>query len=604
METNATQNPFSVQTPEDIIASDALKLFVNVFTDFHKIRDKGHSMLNGPRGCGKSMMFRFLMPDCQRLDRACTLRELPFFAVLVSIKNTDLNLTELQRLRKRQANIILNEHFLTMYVASRLFMTVAREVGEATADNQCEVHKYLKDTFLPRLRRCGWAGDLPSIAENASASEVFLAIRRLCDDLYSDVIRYVKQLSFEEEPKTAYRGPLCGFLDFLLPICEGLRSLTFMPRGPFYLLIDDADYLNSVQTMVLNSWVSTRSSEIISVKVSTQLKYKTYRTPSGMLIESPHDYAEVNISDIYTTSAGKYLDRVEEIVKKRLSHWNIAATPQEFFPVDQEQENEIAGIAKQLKADWEQSGRGNRPDDDVLRYSRPMFIAGLKGQRKSGSKYSYAGFEQLVHISSGLIRYFLEPAALMYSEQQAENSEAPVTQIAPRIQNEVIKAESDRLMFAEFEKMFKEEHEQDRDEESRSCLLERKLQLQNLIRALGGAFHQKLISNDSERRVFSVALSGPSDPEVVAVFELGVQFGYFHRSTIGNKDGTGRTALYVLTRRLAPHFNLDPTGFAGYLFTTSDKIREAIQNPDRFLRKVKERGIKESFDERQLPLFQ
>jgi hypothetical protein len=603
MQSDTIPNPFSVQTPEDIIASDALKLFVNVFTDFHKIRDAGHSMLNGPRGCGKSMMFRYLMPDCQRLDRKCGLSELPFFAVLVSIKNTDLNLTELQRLKRRQANIVLNEHFLTMYVASRLFMTAAREAGENSEQSKKEVHNYFHEVFIPRLRLCGWSGNVPALATTAAPSEVFTCIRKLCDELYSGVISYVRQLSFEETPVSSYRGPLCGYLDFLQPLCDELRALSFMPKGPIYLLVDDADYLNSVQTMVLNSWVATRTSATISIKVSTQLKYKTFRTPSGMLIDSPHDFAEVNISDIYTTTRGKYLNRVEEIVKKRLAHSGINSSPQDFFPVDQEQEDEIAQIAEKLKADWAESGRGNRASDDVLRYSRPIFIAGLKGQRKSGSTYSYAGFEQLVHISSGLIRYFLEPAALMFSEQQAQSADLPITCITPRIQNDIIRAESDRLMLAEFEKMFKEEHEQDAEAATRIGLLERKLQLQNLIRALGGTFHQKLISEDSERRVFSVAFSGPADPEVTAIFELGVQFGYFHRSTIGNKDGTGRTALYVLTRRLAPHFNLDPTGFAGYLFVTSEKMREAIQNPDKFLRKVKERGVKDSFEERQLPLF-
>lgn len=596
-------NPFSVQTPEDIVASDALKLFVNVFTDFQKIRDPGHSMLNGPRGCGKSMMFRYLMTDCQRLDRRCSLRELPFFAVLVSIKNTDLNLTELQRLSNRQASIVLNEHFLTMYVASRLFLTLAKEEVEDTPENRTEVRAFMNDVLFARLRLCGWADDRRIVDEGLSPIKMFQAGRKLCDELYTSVISYVRQLAFTDKAATSYHGPLCGYLDFLQPLCEEFSQMAFMPKGPTYLLVDDADYLNFVQTLVLNSWVATRTSATISIKISTQLKYKTFRTTSGMLVDSPHDFADVNISDIYTTSRGKYLGRVEEIVKRRLAHAGIESTPREFFPVDEEQEKEIAAIGDKLKADWAGSGRGNRASDDVLRYARPTFIANLKGTRKAGSTYSYAGFEQLVHISSGLIRYFLEPAALMYSEEQAVSQQEKVAKVSPRIQNAVIRAESDRLMFAEFEKMFKEEHEQDTEEAARSKLLEKKVLLQNLIRALGGTFHEKLISEDSERRVFSVAFSGTIDPDVVEIFEIGVQFGYFHRSTIGNKDGTGRTPLYVLTRRLAPHFTLDPTGFAGYLFVTSEKMREAMANPDKFLRRIKERGVTESFEERQLPLF-
>src|SRR5207248_651886 len=134
-------------------------------------------------------------------------------------------------------------------------------------------------------------------------------------------------------------------------------------------------------------------------------------------------------------------------------------------------------------------------------------------------------------------------------------------------------------------------------------LKDNKIKLHNLIRALGGVFHAKLISRDAERRVFSVAFSDTPDPEVLELFNLGIQFGYFHRSTIGNKDGTGRTPLYVLSRRLAPQFGLDPTGFAGYLFITNDRILEAIANPDKFLRKIKTQGVSNAFEERQLQLF-
>ena len=128
-------------------------------------------------------------------------------------------------------------------------------------------------------------------------------------------------------------------------------------------------------------------------------------------------------------------------------------------------------------------------------------------------------------------------------------------------------------------------------------------QLRNLIRALGGTFHQKLISDDAERRVFSVAISGPPDPEVMDVFELGIRYGYFHRSSIGNKDGTGRTQLFVLTRRLAPHFVLDPSSFAGYLWATSDLLREGMADPEKILRRIKKVGVSTYFETAQLPLF-
>jgi len=598
-------NPFTVRTPEDIEACDALKLWVDVFTDFYKIRDPGHSMLNGPRGCGKSMMFRFLQADCQCLHRRCGLRDLPFFSVLVSIKNTDLNLTDLQRLAEEHGNAILNEHFLVMYVASRTFLELSSRASIPDTEDNRRASASFAQRFVDQLRVSGWKEDVSLSVADVSPVEVFSALRRLCDSLYNRVIAYVRQLAYPGGSPVSYEGPLCGYLDFLYPVLEDLRGLPFMPRGPIYLLVDDADYLNLIQTKVLNSWLSTRTSASVSIKVSTQLKYKILLTVSGMRVSSPHDYSEVNITDIYTSSRSKYIRMVEEIVRKRLAMAGLRRiAPRDFFPVDEEQERQIEEIKQQLIRDWESSGRGYRPSDDALRYARPTFIARLKGTSKSGSTYSYAGFEQLVHISSGLIRFFLEPAALMFSEELAQSDRKRITSIRPGTQDRVIREEAAKLMLTEFDNIFRDEEKEIDDKSKRSTLYEQKRKLHALLTVLGGVFHAKLISQDAERRVFSLAFSDVPGQDLEDLFNLGIRYGYFDRSTIGNKDGTGRTSLYILTRRLAPFFFLDPCGFAGYLFVTSARLREAIADPGKFLRAIKQGGVDDAFEERQMRLFE
>jgi hypothetical protein len=106
-----------------------------------------------------------------------------------------------------------------------------------------------------------------------------------------------------------------------------------------------------------------------------------------------------------------------------------------------------------------------------------------------------------------------------------------------------------------------------------------------------------------------VAFHDEPSKELREVLALGKQYGYFHESTIGNKDGTGRTRLYILSRRLAPYFNLDPTSFAGYLFMRSSLLEEAMKNPVAFVRSMEKRINKPSIDddaleERQLALFE
>ena len=127
--------------------------------------------------------------------------------------------------------------------------------------------------------------------------------------------------------------------------------------------------------------------------------------------------------------------------------------------------------------------------------------------------------------------------------------------------------------------------------------------LGNLLMAMGGTFQAIMDSNRAERRVFSIAFSDQPDREILEVLKLGVAEGYLHESTIGNKEGTGRTRLYIMSRRLAPCFNLDPTSFAGYLFVTSDKVREAMHNPGRLIRQVTSWGVETALGDNQLHFF-
>lgn len=594
-----TDNPFRVFTPEDMEAADVAELFVNPFTDFNKINGLGHVMLNGPRGCGKSMIFRYLLPDCQCIALDAPLDNLPFLSFLVSIKNTGPTpgLTEFRGLENRHANIVLNEHVLTIFVAAKVFAALARTELPTDDSSAAEGKRYFEEAFATKLAMCG--GAVSPLGTQMTPEAVFGRIGEICDGYYNEVVQYARRLV--TTGSLHYTGALCGYLDFLLPLLVGLKELSFLPSVPIYILIDDADYLNSTQTAVLNSWVSTRTQAEVSIKISTQLRYKTLATVSGLPIQSPHDYQEINVSDIYTTRHGRYLSRVEEIVSKRLHVAGIQQLPRDFFPCDERQEAAIKAIAQRIRNEWSAHGRGHRPHDDSLRYARPEFIRSLGGKAKSLHTYSYSGFEQLVHISSGLVRYFLESAALMFADQQSRGS-GLIEKIEPGIQDRTMRDSADKLMLSEFESMKSQQTDDGATVAHLDDNHQQMTKLSNLIHALGGIFYLKLVSDDSERRVFSVAISGPEDPSVVRVFELGVQCGYFHRSSIGNKDGTGRTKLYVLTRRLAPFFRLDPSSFAGYLWVSSELLREAMVDGERLAGRVKRRGLSD-LDVGQLTLF-
>ena len=597
-------NPFTVQTPEDVPAEEAVALFVPMFGDFPKVGQPGHVFLHGPRGSGKSMIFRYMQPDCQMLVKGVSdLQSIEYLALYVPLKNCDLKLTELQRLEGQHASVILNEHFMVTYITTKVIASLLNLPMETLPDGSLEgVRSVYEDVFLSPLLGMGFKR--PPEPEPSSVADYFVAMRNISESLFTNVTAYLRRVAFSADA-VPFDAPLCGYLDFLLPFLGAVRKLSFMPPAgtPIFLLIDDADNLNLTQTRILNSWVSSRTSSVVSLKISTQLQYKTRYTVTGQTIETPHDYSEVNISTIYTAGGrGQYRDRVRNIVQKRLSLFGISATPEEFFPVDAKQESDIAIIADKYKKSWAESGRGSRPADDSYRYARPDFMKGLAGISKSSPSYSYSGLDQLVHISSGIVRYFLEAASHMYSNIRAITPVGEIRCIPPGVQSEVARAEANDFLFEDLGRL--RDDESDLSPESTDVA-----KLMRLVSGLGGLFRLILLSDRSERRVFSIAFTDEPSEELRQVFRLGVRYGYFHESTIGNKDGTGRTRLYILSRRLAPLFNLDPTSFAGYLFVKGVVIEQALRNPDAFLRamepRISGRGAlyDDDLEERQMKLF-
>ena len=574
-----TTNPFAVQTPEGLSANDVVSLFVDVFADFQLVRNQGHTFLNGPRGSGKSMMFRYLEPDCQQLASASPLNELPFFAVHVPIKNTRLNLTEIERLRGSHAEALIAEHYMVLVVLSRCIDALRRSEVPEEIDSLEALSKFCELTFTSLLKAIGYDVLLHTFPRDRSLRDLLVWMEDSLNAALGELARYLKKIAFPGAD-LVYDGPLGNYVDLLCPFIEALRNLPFLPNGPVYLLIDDADNLSETQTKVLNEWVSTRSTGEVCLKVSTQLRYKTYRTITGGTISTPHDYDEINISAVYTSQKSRYRERMHSIISKRLVLYNISSSPESFFPPDTKQEEEIEAIRKGYMDKGDDEARGARARDDATRYARPDYIRDLNKRRGGKNQYSYSGFDQLIHISSGVIRHFLDSAAEMYAEEQVRNR--AVVSVSPAIQNQVVRHQADQLFFAEFDKIAM-------DDAAASERFQKLNQMRQLVRALGGIFFELLISDASERRVFSIALSDSDDLEVLDALDLGVQYGYFHKSSIGTKKFAGRTPLYILTRRLAPFFSLDPTSFAGYQFITTAKLRSAMQEPKAFIREFSTR---------------
>lgn len=566
-------NPFKITTPEDLTAEETAKLFVNVFTDFHQITTPGNVLIKGPRGVGKSMMLRYLEPDCQCLENKVPLSDLSFIAIYVPLKNTNFSLAELKKFDNKHASVVLNEHIMIVHCLSKVFENLKEtDILDDTHTNKLK--EFYQNEFLDYF-------DVKNAEclDNLNSKDMFDLMHKHIESLYRKVMRYIKKDAFSNRIEP-YSGELFDYNNYLVPILQRLSEAITNNLATFYLLLDDAHFLSAIQTQILNTWISSRTSRKVSLKVSTQYNYKLYYTTNGATIDTPHDYLEVDIATIYTegnkSNKSTYYKRIEDIVKKRLELFDIDSSVQDFFPSDKEQDDAINKIYNSYIERYERGeGRGTNRSDDARRYSRPDFIKSLAGTSKSSYTYSYAGFDQLVNISSGVVRYFLQYAHSMYATQQANmKAGKKISFIPPSIQNQIVVDEAHKALFNELKAYQKEGHEI-----AYPCDDIEKLF--NLLNGLGGFFRKILLSDRSERRVFSVAISDKPSEEVLRILDIGLQLGYLHRSTIGRKNSgsIGRTYLYVLNRRLAPNWILDPNGFAGYLFLKNSRLEDMINDP-------------------------
>lgn len=597
------QNPFRVFSPEGMPPNDFHDIFVADVPGGTAIKSEGHTWLHGPRGSGKSMLLRYLEPDCQLTEiqslgnaSGADLAKLSFFALYASARQFESDFPEMARLKGDFSEAILAEHALVLHFVyhamSRLKQSGVLHQIEKLAMDDSQVK--LLDKVLAQV--C-------SVARESNRGTIGEAITWLLDGLWD------AQLAFNEfldrlliaSDRASFNSKVLRQKTFLEPLTDWLLSLPKISEiKHIFLILDDADKLTEAQTRVFNTWLSRRSGKVSYKFSSEEYQYKTFYTKGDFRVEHPHDFNELNLTDIYTSNQSRqFRERMYKIVNKRLSRLGDGKDrigrqldAIEFFQEDAAQGRAIEAIAAELTKG---STRSNRARDDAYRYARPNFMLGLSGHSKNRSSYSYSGFDQLVNISSGNPRYFLEFAHEMFDRQVVRQSRvgAPL-RIDPDVQNAVVREKAQELFLEELDELKLDGTNRNRDYKAA-------IYLQQFIGSLGTLFESILYNPAlSERRVFSFAVSDALDEEVEKVLRLGVTHAYFSRTAIGRKEGMGKTECFVLSRRFAPYFKLDPNGFTAYKFLQNAEIRRMMFEPETYRKAL--RASKASIDTAQMNL--
>ena len=132
--------------------------------------------------------------------------------------------------------------------------------------------------------------------------------------------------------------------------------------------------------------------------------------------------------------------------------------------------------------------------------------------------------------------------------------------------------------------------------------------MENLIRALGNYFRERLLTEDlTEGRIFSFTIRQIEllDYSERRVLQLAEQNDYLQKSFYSGKNRKSVEEWYLLSRRLAPFFKLDPTALKGRVAFSSYDIQVAMNDPDKFVKEKMDKLRKNQLDKNnvQLELF-
>lgn len=588
------QNPFVVESPEKLSPEEILDLFVEEHSQVQAISQRKHTFVWGARGSGKSMVLRFLEPRCQSARHSGVeeyfARGDAYWGVYCPCKEGYFNKSDFEHMTQA-ATIVITEHLLNMYVVERVLTSLTNQLGEFLPNT--ETNRRLVKRVLALLDRVA-IGASSDVANDLYCMEQTPLewLRAFVQCEVTRVGHYLRGQSCGAEKK-AWEGATSGYHDFLIPFLTLVRQSIGLGRLPFYLLIDDANRLLKSQQMVLNSWLGNRDHGVVCLKVAAEFEgYRTFQKassihmlsetsdgrfsiPREIRIESPHDYSEISIDELYTSSKTEYARKAALIVSRRLELAKLDQTdPHHFFPEDRTQSQLLEKMKEQTGKEWEKTGRPGKRDDYVYRLATARLFQHL---RKTKQRRSYAGFHNIVHLSSGVLRLLLEPCWLMYA-RCLDQATGPIalSSIPPKIQDEVLFEYSEAALVQDMADIRKDITP---DKYSR---LE---SLATLLQSLGKLFYERLHdANAREARLFSFTVRGNVPESVESVLSLGVRYRYFMKRTYGTKEGGGREMWYVLNRRLCPVFKLDPTGFEGRISIRPEHLKIACQSPGQFVK--------------------
>ena len=603
-----TENPFVVYSPEDISSENFREIFIKEYSWINALETPKDFFIYGTRGSGKSMLLNFLEFShqlCYFDNNLITFfqrdRRHKYMGIMVHIKRNGLDTDRYELLIKNSFDemgfikeICMND--LVMAILNNVLDTFMRTKAMAEFINSLDseqVKEFCKEMIMDLDKR-----HIHSV--NFNQQEKNTDTMRVLANIYKEErskIKYYANDRFRMKD-IEYEGNYSSF-DYIHDFITRIKKLLRMEDFSFYVLLDNGDETKKTMQLCIDSLISQREHRDVCFKVV--VKNGVYWDKED--IQSPHDFSQIDIDELYSTQHTVYRNRIKEIAAKRLELAGIDTAVENFFPESETEKRLLQKIKTEIREESEKEYNneyGNKPEKEratksnyinnrISKYTQAKLFRRLKKTAKS-----YAGFDNMVHLSSGIVRQFLDISSYMFDEEIKRKGDENVTQISLGTQNTVIKKYADDFM-DELERKYKGFEREGNIEEAK---LYKNLHI--LIEALGKHYKERLMNPEyKEPRVFTFTLKDPhKNPEIEKILEIGVDGKgltgtFFQTYWYSSKIGVGKYRGYAFNRRLCPRYVIDHTSFRGRIELSTADLRKGIKDgkipKSAFLDEVKEK---------------
>lgn len=530
-------NPFEYDAAPNLVPELLLEWFIEDHNFSRFIESSRNVLINGERGSGKSMALIYNSLSYQKLKHTQENITFPPSHVGIYVPcNTALTHKEEYLLLPEVEQAILSEHNLAYGIGA----AIAKGFSPITSDFSEQDRALLLDEF-EYLTSSSCAD--PRLPFN------FLQ-RAIRDRIKADQLMIAKGNSVELNFETS------SFYTLILPILSALKQTALLQNTHISLLIDDAHDLNHYQRKVLNSWLGYRDHSIFSFKVAIAGIHRyDMRTAFGGTILEGHDYIAIDLEQPFQNKDSSFGKFAREVVAKRLKKLNIELSVDEYFPESPSFRKEMEEYEKSTRAEAVEKRISPEKaiNDYVYKYARARYF---QGRPAKANKPVYAGFNTLVHLSTGVIRHLLVPCYWMFEELISNDSSRIERGIPPDLQSRIVHDRSAKLWEFIRSKL---------EIQVEGCGKDEAEKLRYLLTKLAEHFRYRLLHHKSEPRVLSFSISGYPEfrEKLEPIFRLAQKAQLLYVRSGPAKDGGGREDFYIPNRLLWPEYSLDVVGQHG-----------------------------------------